>query len=454
MSDKPGTGLSVRLGAGIIIALMLLSGVGIFFAGQSAQQDNQEDPLTNQSLDTFLVEDTEATITMVFPTAIIGGQTSETDKTVIDAAIQDIPFVAGITSQFTTIDSATSELAYLASVQLEEGFDKESFLAEVENVSSLSNHEIYFQASAQVPSTLTGTNQNGDTKSFTLQQTTIQAIVSSQTQSGDQVKSTVSATFQGETIVSVYLIETQNMTQSPISLSTNGEYTISSLQPRISITGEWKYIPQMDGNALQKLLSGIAGIEKVDSPIIPSLDNMLVAIFQDANIFIPHVKLYMVDHPDVFTDVQGNGNQLYVSLGNISLDEAKKILQSVVSGATATNSEMSFQDPLTRFLVEADTIEENVGSVSEKIVNTLNGMGIQSEVFQNGTMILTEVSFSDSNKSFIVPNEGIVSIVVKPGKNVGDVVFLNLNAVAMKGELTFISGIEVDPPLLPDETQI
>ncbi|MEK6821533.1 MAG: hypothetical protein AABY11_04000, partial [archaeon] len=325
-TPKPAT----RWAAIFIVGLMLLSGVAVFFAAGAGG----ETPTPGSStVETFIASDITGEVTTIFPTAIIGGQTLESDKTVIDEIVLQLSFVEGVNSQFTRIDTTSSELAYLATVSLSAEADRAAFVEAVSQVDVLSNVEVYFQASASVPSTMTGQSQAGVSKTFTLSQPIVQAIISPQTQVGDSIVGSVSATFQGEIPVSAYMVESQNLARTPVSLSKEQEVTIDTLENRISATGVVTFTPSFSGEWLQTSLSALPHITNVETPILPFLDRDLVAIFPNAESVKGNVQLFMVDNPNVFTDVQASGSQLVVTLGDVSLVEAKTALKEIVEEA-------------------------------------------------------------------------------------------------------------------------
>ncbi len=441
---KQGPSLAMRVGAGLIIVLMLLSGAAVFLASQATNTNTDSPDAPTPNLDTFIVQDVQGKVTLVLPSAIVGGNTTITDKSVLDEELGSFPGVQNIESRFTQLDSTSNELTYLANVQLSDLADKDAFAQAVSSFTMLSAPEVYFQASVSVPSKLTGTNQSNESKDITLTQTTIQAIVSPQTQKGHDIAGAVSVTFQGESIVSVYMLENQNVSLTPTPISLTEEYTIASLSDKYSIAGTWSYIPSCDAAALQADVEAIPGIVFVDEPIIPLIDNLLSLNFTDANAYVDDLNAYALLHSDKFLSVNGFNDTLNVELGNISLAQAKAELQTAIESAAATNVEITFQEPLTQFLVDVNIPIANETQAQSALVEYFTSIGASVDIYQNGLIELSTVTNPDTNTTYDVPN-GLVPVVVKPGHVIGESVLMQISAIAQDGTLTYINGVEMTP---------
>jgi hypothetical protein len=451
MDSKPDANFSVKVGAAVIIALMLFSGAAIFLAGQSVDPTDTPSTNDNPTLSTYVVEGVKGTVTAVFSTAIVGGQTDESDKTVIDEALQQISGVKGIDSQFTQLDASSSQLTYLANVELEEGTSKEEFIQRVNSLVSLQGVEIYFQASVEIPPKMSGKNQQNEIKEFTLPQNVIQAIVTPQTMVGNQISGSVSVTFQGDTPVNAYLVESQNISLTPKSISVSGEYVLSSLEDRLSMAGSWSYIPHFSGETMKKELSVIDGVENVDEPIIPSLDTTLTLTFPDANQFVDEVNTLMQANPEKFSGVSAFDDTLRVDLNNVSLTEAKALLQTTIDETASTNVAIVFQEPLTQFLVDVNVSSGSTQMVAEKLSQYFASQNMQAEIYQNATLALDGLTDPDTNQTYPIP-QGFISAVVQPGHSVNDKVFLQINAIGvpmLDGTLSYVNGVEFPPPSNP-----
>lgn len=441
---KPGPSMAMRVGAGLIILLMLLSGAAVFLASQT-NTTNPDSPTPDApNLKTYIAQDVKGKITLILPSAIVGGNTTITDKSVLDEALGNLPGVKSIESRYTELATGGSELTYLANIQLSSIEDTDAFTEAMSAFTLLETPEVYFQASVSVPQKLVGVSQSNESKDITLTQTTIQAIVSPQTQKDHEVSGAVSITYQGETLVSVYMLENQNLSLTPTPISLTDEYGISSLSDKYSIAGTWSYIPSFDAQALKAGMEAIPGILFVDEPIIPYIDNLLSLDFVDANMYVEDVNAYAQLHPDQFLSVSGFNNTLNIELGTISLAQAKMDLQSVVESAAATNVEITFQDPLTQFLVDVNIPIANEATAQVALQEYFTSIGANVDIYQNGQIELSTITDPDTNTVYDVPN-GMVPVVVKPGHAVGDSVWMQISAIAQNGVLTYINGVEMTP---------
>jgi len=441
---KPGPSMAMRVGAGLIILLMLLSGAAVFLASQSSPTNPDTPNPEAPNLKTYIAQDVKGKITLILPSAIVGGNTTTTDKSVIDEALGKLPGVKSIESRYTELAAGSSTLTYLANVQLSSIEDKDSFAEAMSTFTLLESPEVYFQASVSIPNKLVGVTQSNESKDITLTQTTIQAIVSPQTQKDHDVSGAVSVTYQGETLVSVYLLENQNLSLTPSPISLTGEYVVSSLSDKYSIAGTWSYLPSFDAQKMKTDIESISGIIFVDEPIIPFVDNMLSLSFSDANAYLEDVNAFIQLNPDQFLSVSGFNNTLNVELGNISLAQAKIDIQSAIESVAATNVEMVFQDPLTQFLVDVNIPIAKETQAQAALMEYFDSLDANVDIYQNGQIDLSTITDPDTNVVYDVPN-GLVPVVVKPGHVVGDSVLIQISAIAQNGILSYINGVEMTP---------
>lgn len=443
-TPKPGPSMSMKVGAALIIAIMLFSGAAVFFASQSNNSDTTDPNTQNPTLTTYLAEEVTGKVTQVFPSVIVGGNTTSGDKSVIDEELAKLPGVTKLESQFTQLDSGSSQLTYLANIELSSLDDKESFLDALSTVTTISNPEVYFQASVQVPATLTGKSQANETKTFTLPQTTIQAIVSTQTSVNNDISGTVSVTYSGDQLASAYMVEAQNVSLTPTPVSLSGTYALSGLQNRYSIAGTLSYVPDLNGDVLQKEIGMISGVSSVDEPIIPFIDNTLVLTFTDANSFVDDVNDYIQLHADEYQSVSGYNNTLSVDLGHVTLVQAKTALASAIDNAASTNVEIEFQDPVTQFLIDVNVSATNPAPTTAALKDYFTNLGASVDIYQNGSVALAEIVAPDTNTTYAVP-DGAMPVVVTPGHSIGDMILIQISAIALSGELSYINGVEVTP---------
>ncbi len=435
------TNSTVKWGALFIIVLMLLSGVAVFFGSQTATQPTPNDT-TPQNVEQFTGEDVQGTIVEVFSSAIVGGQTSDGDKTEIDALLQTISGVQSITSQFSPLQQDGS-VTYIANLTLSVDVDRAAFAEDVLALELFDAPEIYFQASVQVESEHEVLNSKGQLTRITLPSSQIQSIVSPLTTKGDVISGTLAATFQGTKMVSAYLLETQNITASPTPISFSGEYSIQSLTPTLSITGEVDYFPGLSAESLSGDVESIAGVSGVTVPYFPAVDNTLLVEYSDINRLASDLNTFVSTHPESFDTFTRTTSGFSVRLTNATVSEAKTLLSQKINELSASNILLSFTAPRTQFLIDANTLDASNEDVSLLVENYFDSLDANAsiEVYQNGTISASAITAPDTGESYSV-SSGAIDVSVSPGHDVNDIITIYINAIALRGELVYVNGVE------------
>lgn len=432
---------TVKWGAMFIIGLMLLSGVAVFFGSQTTSQNptTPNTPLQNES---FFAEEVQGTIVEVFNTAVVGGQTSDGDKTEIDELLQSLPGVERISSQFSDL-SGVGSVTYIANITLATGTDREAFAEAVYALDLFDNPEVYFQASAQVEQEQEVLNSNQQLTRITLPKAQIQAIALPLTQKGDIISGSLAATFNGTNLVSAYILETQNVTASPTPISLSGEYSISTLQPSLAVAGMVDYYPGLSAEQLINEVNELPGVTSTTAPFFPAVNNVLSVEWADSNTWTNDLNTFVSSRPESFSGFFSISNGFAVQLNQVNVNEAKALLENKVNELTASNIVLSFTPPRTQFLLDVNTSSVTNASTAAAISDYFVSVDANStlEIYQDGTIVVETVSAPDSNAVFAVPN-ATIPVSVLPGHAEGDVVRLLINAIALRGEIAYITGVE------------
>lgn len=441
MTETNQSNSTVKWGALFIIGLMLLSGVAVFFGSQTATQ-NPNTPNTPLQNESFFAEEVSGTIVEVFNTAVVGGQTSDGDKTEIDELLQSLPGVERISSQFSDLSGAGS-VTYIANITLATGTDRGAFAEAVYELDLFDNPEVYFQASAQVAQEQEVLNSQQQLTRITLPNAQIQAIALPLTVKGDVISGSLAATFNGTNLVSAYILETQNITASPTPISLSGEYSISTLQPSLAVAGMVDYFPGLSAEQLISEVNELPGTTSVTAPFFPAVNNVLSIQWEDANAWTNDLNTFVSTHPESFSAFYMIPNGFAVQLNQVNVNEAKVLVENKVNELTSSNIVLAFTPPRTQFLLDVNTSSVNNASVTSAIDAYFISLDANAalEIYQDGTISVESVSAPDSNAVFPVPN-ATIPVSVLPGHAQGDVVKLLINAIALRGEIAYITGVE------------
>ena len=432
---------SIKWGAILIIALMLLSGVAVFVGSQSATQEPTD--TTTTEFHQYTAEEVQGTILEVFSSAIVAGDVIETDKTVIDAAIQDIENVESVSSQFAQISTTAGDRTYIANVKLKDGADKAVFVDAVNMLEYFSIPEIYFDGSIQVEADHEVLNEDNQLTRITLPITQIPAIVFAQTEQGDVITGTLAAAFQGTNMVNAYVLESQNLTASPTPISFSKEYEIVQLLPSLSVAGTVEYYPGFSAESLISDIEDLPGVEGVTIPFFPTVNNTLNVDYADANTITAELQAYVQTHAESFTTFTPYNGGFSVGLNQVNASEAKVLLTDEIGALTFQNPVVVFDAPINQFLIDMNTLSVVNGAVATALESYFASLDANAsvEVYQNGFVSAETISTNDNTQTFTVPNS-VISVSLSPGHSVGQSVLILVNAIALRGELAYVNGVE------------
>ncbi len=443
LNTNPSNNPTIKWGALFIIGLMLLSGVAVFFGSQSPSSNNSTNTNnTNQPVEQYFSEDVSGTIVQVFNTAIVGGQTKEGDKISLDEKLSSLSGVESITSQFSPLNEDGS-VTYIANLTLNADIDHASFAQSVIDLSLFDSPEVYFQASAQVEQEQEVYNSKQQLTRINLPNAQIQAIVSPNTLAGDSITGSLAAAFQGTQLVTAYVLETQNLTASPTPISLTQAFPIQSLQPSLSAVGMVDYFPGLSKELISADIGSLANVESVSIPFFPSVNNQLQARFADANALTNDVNAFVSAKPESFNAFFATPDGFVVGLNQINVNEAKVLLTDYINTLNTSNTIIDFTPPRTQFLIDVNTLNVNNASVATAMENYFASLDANAsvDVYQNGFVSAESLSTADASQTYPLDNNSF-SVAVWPGHQFGDMPSIVVNAIALRGKIVYVNGVE------------
>ncbi|MDP2666822.1 MAG: hypothetical protein Q8P05_04985 [Candidatus Diapherotrites archaeon] len=435
----------MRIGAAVIILLMLLSGVAVFIGSQQVAPGD-DNPIARGTT-VYIAEEVEAVVLQTFPSMIVAGQTSEPDKTQLDAPLQVIPGVVSLTSQYTQSNPTTGEWTYRADIVLTADADKQAIVSAVQGLGLFNTPEIYFQALVRVPTSLDTVDLEGNPRSLTLPSAQIEGLVSPFSQVGDNIAGGIIIFFQDGSFFGATMVESQNITRAPQPFLAEIEGEVLALQPTLSVTGTIDYSPLFTQDYLNSGLRSVPGVTHVGQLLAPQVDNQLFVSFQDANALEGPLRLFVLENDFKYGNPQFFSNGFTVELRNVTVAQAKEEWREAVNAAANATVPMEFQAPLTSFLIDVNTSSEaNIGQTALALEMYFAGWdaNVDAQVYQSATLGAQEVFIPDYNITLPIP-AGTFPGVLLPGHGVGDMVMVVVNGVLIGNEIVFLSGVE-DPP--------
>jgi hypothetical protein len=165
--------------------------------------------------------------------------------------------------------------------------------------------------------------------------------------------------------------------------------------------------------------------------------------YHDANVFSSDLNTFVQNNPQSFESFSLFPNGFSVKLTNTRVNDATELLSTKVNELTSSNVALSFTPPRTQFLLDVNTLNASTVTLASAIENYFNTLDANAsvQIYQNGTVFAQTLSPFDSNVSYTVPNSEI-SVALTPGHSVGDVVKILINAIALRGEIVYVNGVE------------
>ncbi|MBM3282207.1 MAG: hypothetical protein FJY86_02605 [Candidatus Diapherotrites archaeon] len=443
LNTNPSNNPTIKWGALFIIGLMLLSGVAVFFGSQSSSQNNSTNTNnTNQSVEQYFSEDVPGTVVQLFNTAIVGGQTKDGDKTSLDEKLNSLSGVESITSQFSPLNE-DGIITYIANLNLSAETDHAAFAQSVIDLGLFDSPEVYFQASAQVEQEQEVYNSKQQLTRINLPNAQIQAIVSPNTLVGDSITGSLAAAFQGTQLVTAYMLESQNITASPTPISLTTRFPIQSLQPSLSIVGMVDYFPGLSKEFISADVDELPSVTSVSVPFFPSVNNQLQARFADANTLSMDVNAFVSSKPESFNAFLATPDGFVVGLNQINVSEAKIVLTDYINTLRASNTAIDFTPPRTQFLMDVNTLNASNSSIATAIEEYFASLDANAsvDVYQNGFVSADSLSTTDGSQTYPLDNNSF-SVAVWPGHQVRDGVSIVVNAIALRGKIVYVNGVE------------
>ena len=435
----------LKWGAIAVIALMLLSGVAVYFAAQTPTDTTDPTLPGNDPIRTLVSVEVQAKVTDLFPTAIIIGQSNRTDKSEIDSVVGEIDGVTNIQSQFTDLNINTNTVSYLGEITLAADANKDAFIDHIFESGVFVSPEIYFQGVVEIPLEVEAQTESGETETVQFPRNQIPAFVIVSTRVGDIISGPITILMQGEEIRNAYIFESLNVTQSPVPFELQVTAPITELQPHLIGTGIIHFTPSLSEEMLSAGLNALPGIESVENVFIPRRDNVLRIQMASTAGVAEDVNALVQAFPTKYTSFSFNSTTLEVGLGDITIAEAKLELRNVIESTSQTTLELSFADPEFNVFIDMNAGSSSTAAVAQQLnqyfasIDTNHGM----QLYQPASVMIAALTLPDFNAPLAIPNE-TVQVYVLPGHALNESVLITLSGTLVQNEIVEISGLETE----------
>ena len=178
--------------------------------------------------------------------ARVAAMTTQTNKTIIDSAVLKIEGVSKVTSQFKKTSVDSNSWVYLAEVSMKKGADlfvitkalsDLNFFDKAQGIQAMKYITIAVPSSVMIHNVDLNIDRN-----FSFPSTTLSALASVGTQSGDELIVTGTITVQGKVINAISLMEQQNLTKDKQLQDLTNQIQIDTNAPIDSNTASAKPI--------------------------------------------------------------------------------------------------------------------------------------------------------------------------------------------------------------------
>ncbi|MFH1256732.1 MAG: hypothetical protein V1494_05585 [Candidatus Diapherotrites archaeon] len=438
----------------IIIALSSAAFV-VVLAGNEAQKNPELPPLPpeNPTSLKYTASNLDASVVQVFSSLLMTGQTKEAVISNINSEISRIEsngkrMIRSINSSYrmnqdTSLAPAGS-LIYVANLTFDSSFTSKGVIDAIkEKTTFLDGIEGYGLGLVSLPKEVEITNLDLNlSRSYTFENPLTQAFISIDTMSGDNIKVELEMELIGEQQGQIAAFESENVSgaQQPVLFS--GEFTISSLEPRLEVTGRMDYSKTPEEQALKGEISALNGVQSVDLNISKPLARLKLNFNQD------------------FTQKQGDLNQSISSIegvtaisflpdsnsAQVSFSETADLTalkQKISAAATASGfSSAELVEPKSS-LSAALSIDPALNSLAWDDVNALLfSQGIEAIATQPAFISASLLSVPDSNESFEIDGASGFNAAVNPTHKEGDLVNLQVFFFSFRGKAISIQAME------------
>lgn len=439
-----------RWGSIIIAFLLLTSGAAFFIYSNSSNGNSNDDSSGNNSNNTdggiaevFISDEIEGKVTSVFFKAIVAAVLDNPDKLSIDGSLRKIENVVSLNSEIGFLSPDSNSQLYRAEVVLQSGSDRVSFAQSVFSSGLFDSPEIFFQASVLVPKNVNAQNEQGVSKVIILPDTQILGFVSPSTQEDNTISGNISIVLQNNQVVQSFLIESQNVSLSPVPISSFESGIVSSLLPSLTITGAVPFSPSLSIELLETELSLLNEVEGVKPMAIPEIDSTLTIVWNDGSGIASDLNEMVSQNSDMFSSFAVVPSGFEVELANTTVSDAKSFFRTKMDELTLTNNDVSFVEPITQIWVDMNTSQNDTSTVYQSVKDYFDSHYPNSklDIFQDAWVSLDRITIPDSNQFYPI-DSGQIPVSLFPGHSLGDIVFLQVNAIVVQGEIVSIAGME------------
>jgi hypothetical protein len=201
----------------VFMALSMIA-AGLLYTDKDNTPSSNTDTLPSATENAFNYTMTfDASVTKELSSLRFGGMTSETNKAAIDAAIMKVDGVSKVSSIFKKTAMDTNEWLYLAEISLKKNFTTADVSGKIKTLSFFNQSEepaaMKYVVIAVPPWAIIHNVDLNIDKNFSFPATTLSALANSFTQAGDTISVQGTAQIQGKAILSIELIEINNLSQ-------------------------------------------------------------------------------------------------------------------------------------------------------------------------------------------------------------------------------------------------
>ncbi len=436
-----------QLFALFIVLIMAASTIGFALFYRSPDQDtgnqgNEPPPLVVEPTEmAFSAEGVQASVSQLLPSIKVVAETTESDFGKLSTDIYAIDGIRKVRGGFKPSPDSVlgTGFVFVGDISFETDLNTAYVLEKLEQEAGLQNIEGFAIALVALPKKTMVFNQDVNiSRDLNLSKNLAEAFVSFSTMEGDELLLTINATFKGNELASLSLVETLNITAEPVAKQAVLSAPIASLENRLlleaDVSGSQAYLLS-DLNARANSIEGVllADISVPDPDPVLSISSDATLVFEQLNDL--NGFLYDLNAVDVSIFNEPLSVAVAFPLGT-GLDEKQAALDQYLSNnGIDANVEQG-----TGFLFgQVELASSDSGQAASELTTLLGP--VPASIRQPGTLALQEVFDSALDKPYTVP-KGRVDALLLPGHSLGETVDVNIEYSLVRGEIAYITALE------------
>jgi len=247
----------------LIIVILFVGSIFGMAVGSNSRSNNTNNTDTNTTPTNpdenkpteFYTAYIDTNVTSIYPQLVVVGQTSEFDQSTIDATFKKIDGVKKNTISFQKGNDGNIITMIKVLIDAEK---KNNVISEIKKVEFLTSPEIYQSAILSMPKEVVSlSGDENKTKEYQFTETKLDGMISSSTETGDELKAQIQIVFKGETPTRFLAIEVQNLTSSPQLMNIEKKLSILEWMPEIRIFATSPITKDFDENKLKEIVGDI-----------------------------------------------------------------------------------------------------------------------------------------------------------------------------------------------------